>query len=135
EADLVSVVVAKDCFARPVRVCLTLVGLNPARGDLGNERVQVIDENGDVRPTGPFAVLLDEQVAMLVDLPDGLGRVRDERGLLAQQTLLPGSRRFVVADVDPGEQVESHCYRIRGAGGVSLMPTRGLRCRVASGSR
>jgi hypothetical protein len=77
------------------------VGFNSARGDLRDERVQVVDEDGDVCPTRRFAVLLDEQVAMLRELPDRLGRVRDECGSLPQ--------------------VESHRPRIRRGAQVGIL--------------
>jgi hypothetical protein len=46
---------------------------------------------------GALGQLLDVQVPVLGELPHRLRRVREERGLVAQQALVPGQRTPVVA--------------------------------------
>jgi hypothetical protein len=59
------------------------------------------------RATRAVGVLVDVQVPVLAELPDRLGRVRQERGLAPEQPLVPGARRLEVADAVSGEQIHA----------------------------
>jgi hypothetical protein len=113
EADLVAVRVAIDRLARPFEYVTRSSGSIPreaisaASASRSSTRIVIIAS------PGRFAVLLDEQVAMRSELPDGLSGMRDERGRPAQQALVPGPRGVVVADADPGEEAQSHRSSIR----------------------
>lgn len=84
------------------------VGLDPAGGDLGDACVEVVDEDGVQGAAGALGVLVDEQVAVLGELPDGLGRVRDERRLATEQALVPRSRPLEIGDTTAREEIQPH---------------------------
>src|SRR3954466_1139057 len=87
EAELVAVRVAIDHLPHAVRQRLPFVGLDPARCDLLDECVEVVDPDQGVRAAGGVLVFDDEDVAMLRQLPNRLRRIRKERRLFAEQAL------------------------------------------------
>jgi hypothetical protein len=108
EADLVPVGVAIDGLAYSVGVSLALGGADVTGGDLRHERIEVVHEDRMQRMSGALGVFQDEDRATLGQVPNGLSLVREEGRLGAEQALLPWSRRRVVADADPGVEVECH---------------------------
>ena len=60
------------------------------------------------RASRTLGVLHDVDRAPLGEVPHGLGLMRQERGLGAEQALVPRSRRLVVAHGDPGKEVRRH---------------------------
>jgi hypothetical protein len=118
EADLVPVGVAIDGLAYSVGVSLALGGADVTGGDLRHERIEVVHEDRMQRMSGALGVFQDEDRATLGQVPNGLSLVREEGRLGAEQALLPWSRRRVVADADPGVEVECH--------GADRSPVRGM---------
>jgi hypothetical protein len=57
---------------------------------------------------GMLGPLLDEDEAVLSELPHRLGVGGDERGRPAEELFVPRQGRRVVGDRDPGEQVDRY---------------------------
>ena len=93
ESDLVAVGVTVGGLAHAVGVGLAFSRLDAAPGDLGHEGVEVVDEDRLTCGTGTLGVLVDDQEAVLRELPDSLGRMRGEGRRRAEQALVPGQRR------------------------------------------
>jgi hypothetical protein len=128
EPDLVAIVVAVGHLAHAARVGLVLGRLQVPRAELRDARVEVVDEDGDHAAAGAAGILLDVHRPPVAQRPDHLCRVREERRL-AEQPLVPGTRRAEVADAEPGEQLEDHGHTaVSGAGA----PRPGRARRVTS---
>ena len=70
--------------------------------------VEIVDEQEVERPTGALGVLVDVEVAVLRELPDRLGFVREEGGRCAEQALVRSLRHLEVAYAVPREELEGH---------------------------
>ena len=108
EPDLVPVGIVIRNLAHTVGVGLPLRGLDPPIGDLVNECIEVVDEDGVHGVTGVFGPPHDEHRPMLVKVPYGLCVVRNERRRGAEQLFVPGQRRRVVVNWDSRVQVNGH---------------------------
>lgn len=106
--ELVPVGIAVGGLAHAVRVGLPLRGLESPVGDLGDEGVEVVDEDGVHGVAGMLGPLLDDQIPMFREFPHGLDVVGEERRWGAEQPFVPGQRRRVVLDRDSREQVDGH---------------------------
>jgi hypothetical protein len=80
--------------------------------DLGNECIEVVDQDGVHGVTGVLGPLLDEHRPMLGKCPHGLCVGRNERRRGAEQLFVPGSRRLVVVNWDSRVQVNGHAAMI-----------------------
>ncbi len=108
EPDLVPVGIVMRNLAHTVGVGLPLRGLDSPIGDLGNEPIEVVHEEGVHGVTGVLGPLHDVNKPILVKLPHGLRVVRKERRRGAEQLFVSGQRRRVVVDRDPRVQVNGH---------------------------
>jgi hypothetical protein len=95
-------------FSDAVRVGLPLSGLDSSGGDLSDHRIEVTDEDRVHRMARVLRLLHDEHEPVLGDLPNGLGGVRHEAGLRAQEAFVPRQGFLVVAHGDAGEEVHLH---------------------------
>src|SRR3954453_6347382 len=89
EAYLIALWVPVDHLGHAVVVRLALGGLDAPPGDLGDPVVEIVDEREHQGVPRPFGLLHDVDVPVLGHLPYGLGVVRQERGLTAEETLVP----------------------------------------------
>jgi hypothetical protein len=117
EPDLVAVGIAIQRLPHTVGIRLPLHGLDPASGDLGDESVEIVNEDRLDGVTGVLGVLLDEERSVLGKLPHRFCVGCDEGRLGAQQSHVPGFRSLIVTDADSSEQVEWHAAMLRGMGG------------------
>ena len=85
-----------------------MVGSSPRLAIWGDEGVEVVDEDDVHGVAGMLGQLLDDQRPMFGELPHGLGVTGHERRWGAEQPLVPGQRRSVVADGDSSVEVDGH---------------------------
>src|SRR5262249_17230383 len=134
EPDLVAVGVDVGGLAHAARVRLPLGGLQSPLGYLGHEGVEVINDDGVHGVAGVFGPLADVHRPVLGQLPHGLRVVGEERRRGAEQPLVPGQRRCVIADRYPCEQVDGHDDMLRTSVPADAAPPRtgGFGCALES---
>lgn len=126
EPDLVSVGVSVSGLARAVRVRLSLRRLQSALRYLGDQRVEVINDDGVHGVAGVFRLLDDVHRPVFGEFPHSLGVVGEERRRGAEQPLVPGQRSRVVTDWYTCEQVDGHAAMLAGSGSRLETRRRGL---------
>lgn len=110
--QLVSVGVAVDRLADAVGVRFDLVRLQSPRGDRGQVRIEIVNEDrGDRRPCAT-RVLDYVQRPMFGKGPHRLRGVGEERRL-AQQLLVPRTGRIEVPHTQTREEVQGHRHESR----------------------
>src|SRR6185312_357355 len=135
ERDLVAVGVAVGHLAHAVSVRLALVGLESAAGDLGQLRVEVVDEEHDHAVPRALGSFDDVDGALPGERPHGLGVVREERRL-AEERLVPPAGGGEVADAQAGEEVQAHgSQRTAHPAGSAAATARAAVTRPGAGSR